>query len=97
MNMDEILKALVDAIAAGGMAAVWIGIGWLSHKVIMVGIVSWAVVKMVSKVMDTIMARVVLHGFVEKVAISCGMQTPLSPSEQEEILSRLRAKPSNGA
>lgn len=87
--MDDVLKPILDVIAAGGNAAIWIAMGWFAHKILFAWAGAWVVVRVVSKITDCITARVNSSGFAHELIVAAGMRHPLSHTEKDELLKRV--------
>ena len=91
-DFSEAAKELVNLVATAG----WIGVaalgGFLAHKILMVGIISWTSIKIIGRVMDAIGNRVTNSDFIEKLAVRGGYTTPLTRAEMDDILMRIAPK-----
>lgn len=87
--MDEVITSILQAVTAGGWAAVAVAIGWFGHKVVIAGLICWSAVRAVERVMNVVIARITTANFIERVACAAGKMLPLSPEEEKEILRTL--------
>ena len=88
----EITKDMLVTIVTGGWIA-FAGFGvFLAYKLAFTGLVSWTVIKSISKIIDAVCRpkAEASDKYLLRLASAAGMTPPLSLAEWEDLISRVK-------